>query len=64
MRPLPIIDGDILPEVRQLQGRAGVIGKLLALPSRISAQIQHQMSHRIGRIAAVAQQIVESLDSG
>ena len=49
----------VLPEVRQLQRGASVIGKLLALGIAVSAEIQHQVADRIRRIPAIAQQIVE-----
>ena len=54
----------VLPEVRELQGGAGVVGKLLALGIAISAEVQHQVADRIRRIAAVAQQIVEGFVAG
>ena len=54
----------VLPEVRELQRGASVVGKLLPLGIAVSAEIQHQVAHRIRRIAAVAQQIVERFVAG
>ncbi len=53
------IRAHVLPEVRELQRGAGVIGKLLALGIAVSADIKHKVAHRIRRIPAIAQQIVE-----
>ena len=58
---LVIVHAHVLPEIRQLQRGASVVGKPLPLGIAIAAQVQHQMPHRIRRIAAVAQQIVERL---
>ncbi len=52
-----VIDGDVLPEVRQLQCRAGVVRKLLPLGVAIAAHVEHQMSNGIGGILAIPQHI-------
>src|SRR5882762_6680101 len=49
------ITGYILPEVGELQSRTGGIGEKLALLVAITAQVQHQPSHRICRIRAIAE---------
>ncbi len=56
---LCVIHRDVLPEVRQLQRGAGVVGKLLPLGIAIAAQVQHQMSHGIRGVLAVAQHVLE-----
>src|SRR5260370_20887491 len=45
----------VLPEVRELQCGAGVVGKQLALGIAVSAEVQYQMADRIRRISAVAE---------
>ena|SRR6516162_1541038 len=45
---------DVLPEVGKLQGRAGRVGKALALLVTIAAKIKDQPPDRIGGINAVA----------
>ena len=57
--PFGVIDGHVLPEVRQLQGGAGEIGELLPFGIAIAAQVQHQMSDRIGRVLAITRHIGE-----
>ena len=57
---LGVVHANVLPEVRQLQRGAGEIGKLLPLRIAIAAKIQHEMADRIRRIAAIAEQVVES----
>ena len=52
------IHRDVLPEIGELQRRAGGVRKALPLGVRVAAQIQHQPSHRIRRIAAVAEQLL------
>ncbi len=54
----------VLPEVGQLQGGAGEVGKLLAFRIAVAAEIQDQVSHGIGGIAAVAEEIVERVVAG
>ena len=58
------IDRHVLPEIGKLQRGTGGIGKLLPLGIAIAAQIQHQVPHRIRRIAAVAEHIVPILIAG
>ncbi len=62
--PLAVVDGDVLPEIRQLQGSAGVVGELLALGVAIAAQVQHQMSYGIGGILAIAEHVGERRIAG
>ena len=59
-----VVDGYVLPEVRQLQCGAGVIGKLLALGIAITAKVEHKMSDRIRGVTAVGQDVVESFEAG
>ena len=54
-----VIAGHVLPEVGQLQRGADLIGQLAAALVVAAAQIQHQAADGIGRVAAVAEQIVE-----
>ena len=49
---------NILPEIRKLQRRAGVIGKPLPLFIAVIAKIQHQPANRICRVDAIVEQIV------
>ena len=58
MRPFFEVARNVLPEIRQLQRGAGVIGKLLALGVAVAAEIQHQAAHRIRRIHAVIEHSV------
>ena len=51
--PLFEIARNILPEIRQLQRGAGVIRKLLPLSITITAEIENQSAHWVGRIDAV-----------
>src|SRR6266496_4686670 len=61
---LLVIDADILPEIRQLQGGAGEVGELLAFGVAVPAEIKHEMSDWIGGIVAVTEQVVEGLITG
>ena len=63
MRPFLEIARNVLPEIGELQRRAGGVGKPLALGIAVAAQVQHQPAHGIRRIAAVAEQIVPGLHS-
>src|SRR5581483_2790710 len=56
---LGVIDADILPEIRQLQRRAGEIGKLLPLCVTIAADIQDQVADGVGGVLAVPQQVLK-----
>ena len=58
-----VVDADILPEVGELQGGAGEVGKVLAFEIAISAKVEHEMADGIGGVAAVGQQIVESFEA-
>jgi len=40
-----VVDGNVLPEVRELQGGAGVIGKLLALGVVITTEVENEMAY-------------------
>src|SRR6266576_328444 len=46
---------DILPEVRELKRRTSCIRQTLALFVAVTAQVQHQPSHRICRIPTIAE---------
>ena len=59
-----VVDADVLPEIRQLQRGAGVVGKLLALGIVIAAEVEHEMADGIRRIAAVGEDIVEGFEAG
>ena len=58
-----IVNGYVLPEVRQLQGRAGAVRQFLPLGIAIAAQIEHEMAHGIRRVSAVAEQRRRMFDS-
>src|SRR5262249_55830159 len=58
---LAVVDRNVLPEVRQLQGGAGEIGEFLPLCIAISAGIEHQPADGIGGILAIAKQVFEAL---
>ncbi len=60
---LGIIHGDVLPEVGQLQSGAGVVGELLALGVAITAQVEDEMAYGIRRIAAIGEDVFESLET-
>ena len=57
-RPFSRSTRDVLPEIRQLQRRAGRVRERLPLRVAIAAQVQHQPSHRVGRIPAVSEHIL------
>ena len=59
-----VVDGYILPEVRQLECGASVIGKLLALGILITAKVEHKMADRVRGVTAVGQDVVESFEPG
>ena len=59
-----VVDGYVLPEVRQLQCGAGVIGKLLALGIVIAAKVEHEMADGIRGVAAVGEDVVEGFETG
>ncbi len=52
------IDRHILPEIGQLKRGAGGVGEPDALGIGVSAQAQHQPADRVGRIAAVGEQVL------
>ena len=52
-----VVSADVLPEVRELQSRAGVVGKLLTFWVAVSAQIQDQVSDWIRRVSAIGEQV-------
>jgi hypothetical protein len=52
------IHAHILPEVGELQGGAGRVGKLEFLLTHFAASVEHQTAHGIGRVAAVAEHLV------
>ena len=58
------VGADVLPKICELQRGAGVVGKLLALRITVPAEIEDQMSNRIRRVAAIAEQIFEGLITG
>src|SRR5579864_1881708 len=58
-----VIDRNVLPEICQLKGGAGVVGKLLALGIAVSAEIKYEMSNGISRVAAIAKNIVEGVEA-
>src|SRR5262249_27432044 len=62
--PLGIVSRNVLPEVCQLQRRAREIREPLTLGIAIAAYIEHQMTHGIGRVAAIAQQVVKARITG
>ena len=59
-----VVDGNVLPEVRELQGGAGAIGKLLALGVVITTEVENEMAYGIGGIVAVGEHIVEGVETG
>src|ERR1019366_9289394 len=58
-----VIDADVLPEVGELQCRAGEVGELLALGVAVSAKVEYEMADRIRGIAAIGQHVVESFEA-
>src|SRR5579862_526982 len=59
---LRVVDGNVLPEVGELQRGAGEVGKALALGVAISAEVEDEMSDGIRRVTAVGEDAVESLE--
>ena len=49
---------DVLPEIGELQRRAGGVGEPLPLGVAVAAQVQHQPADGVRRIAAVVEQLV------
>ena len=49
---------NILPEVRQLQRAASVIGEREPFRIAVAARIEHQLSNRVGGVAAIAQKVI------
>ena len=60
---LGVIDGDVLPEVCELQCGAGEVGKLLAFGIAISAEVEHEMADGIRGVVAIAEHVVECLET-
>ena len=60
---LGVVGGYVLPEVGELQRRAGEVGKLLALGIAISAEVEDEMADGIRGILAIGQQVVESFEA-
>ena len=58
-----VVDGDVLPEVCQLQRGAGVVGKLLALGIAITAEVEHEMADGIGGVTTVGKHVGEGLEA-
>src|SRR5207244_11853507 len=58
------VDRQILPEVRQLQRRADVVGTRLPLGIAIAEQRQHQVPDRIGGMYAIVEEVVERREAG
>ncbi len=61
--PVTEIDCDILPEIGELEPAAHKTRKMLALGVAVAEKIEHQPPHRIGRVARVAEQIVERVEA-
>ena len=59
-----MIHSDVLPEVRQLQRGAGVVGELLPFRVAVTAQVEHKVTDRICRVLAISQQVVEARIAG
>src|SRR6516164_3290748 len=58
------VDGNILPEIGELQCGASEVGKLLAFRIVVAAQVEHKMTHGVGRVLAVAEQVGEAWIAG
>src|SRR4029077_645628 len=58
--PFGVVDAHVLPEICQLQRGAGEIGELLAFGVAVAAEVEHKMAYRVGRIAAVSEQIIKA----
>ena len=50
------VDGDVLPEIDQLQRRANAVGTTQIIVTGTPDEMQHQPSDRVGRTAAVVEQ--------
>src|SRR5437667_6245716 len=60
----PKVGANVLPEICQLQRSTGEVRELLAFLIPVSAQIQHEVSNRIRRIAAISEQVLERMILG
>src|SRR3990172_866442 len=56
-----VIAPHVLPEIGELQRSACEIGEPLQLRIAVAADIQHQPAYGVRRVAAIAEQLVESL---
>ena len=61
---LGVVGSYVLPEVGELQGGAGEIGKALALGVAVAAEVENEMADRIRGVAAVGEYVVESFEAG
>ena len=60
---LGIVGGDVLPEICELQGGAGEIGKALAVGVAVSAKIKDEVTDGIRGIVAVGEDVVECFEA-
>src|SRR5258708_19145417 len=56
-----VVNGNVLPEIGELQRGAGAVRKLLAFGVTVAAEVEQKMSNRIGGITAIAQNVGESV---
>jgi hypothetical protein len=55
------INCHVLPEIRKLQGSARAVGKALALFVSIATDVEDDAAHRVGRVAAITEDVIERL---
>src|SRR5688572_13044178 len=55
---LPQVYRHVLPEIRELQSRAGRIGKALPLRIGVAAEVEQQSSDGISRMLAIEENII------
>jgi hypothetical protein len=58
------IDGEVLPEVRELERGADVVGARLALGVGVAEEVQHEVADRVRGVHAVVHELVERREAG
>ncbi len=58
------IDGNVLPEIGELESAARQIGQALALGVAIAEEVEHHAADRIGGTAGVAEEVVDGIEAG
>ncbi len=59
-----VVGANILPEIRELERGAGVVGESEALGIAIAAGVKDEMADRVGRVMAVAKHVGHGFEAG